>query len=83
MQSKRAKDSDSIATVGSLRHVLVLQHFLDLSFFHILFSDGKSSGSQAYGAVLPGINSVSDEVRLFHIIRATAEYISVLINGRC
>ena len=60
-----------------------VQHFLDLSFFHILFSGGKSSGREAYGTVVTGINSMSDQVSLSDVLRATAEYISVFINGRC
>ncbi len=33
--------------------------------------------------VLTGINSMSDQVSLSHVLWATAEYISVLLNGRC
>ncbi len=33
--------------------------------------------------VLTGINSLSDQVSLSHVLRTTAEYISVLTNGRC
>ncbi len=59
-----------------------VQHFVDFSFFQILFSNGKLPGWEAYEKVLPGTNSVSNQVSLFHILRATAEYISVLINVR-
>ncbi len=38
------------AALAWLNDALV-QHFLALSFFHILFSDGKSAGRQAYGTV--------------------------------
>ncbi len=53
------------------------------SAFPILFSDGKSPGWEAYGMVVSGINSVSNQVTLSHILWTTAEYISVLTDGRC
>ncbi len=33
--------------------------------------------------MLNAINSMSDQVSPSHVLRGTAEYISVLINGRC
>ena len=70
------------AALAWLDNALV-QHFSGLQLFPHLFSDGKSSGWEAYGIVFPCVNSVNNQVSLSHTLWATTEYIPVLINGRC